>query len=166
MITQKELKELVNYNAKTGVFTWAKGRPGASKGSVCGGINKGNGYACVMILGVAHAAHRLAFLYVNGFMPTGEIDHVNHIKTDNRIENLRSCSRKENSMNRSLFTSNKTGITGVSFYENKSKWYSYIQVNKKSISLGWHSTLFDAAAARIKSNLKYGFHINHGKQPI
>ena len=163
MITQKELKELVNYDLDTGLFTWRFGRVGAKKGATCGSKNKVKGYIEVMLMRKSYLLHRLAFLYIKGFMPVDEIDHINHIKDDNRWCNLRDVKHLDNQKNRSIFKNNKSGITGVSWCKKTEKWYASIQVNRKSLNLGYYDDLDEAIKAREDANKKYGFHINHGK---
>jgi hypothetical protein len=163
MITQKELKEWVSYNPETGDFTAIKKSRGRKEGSICGGINKGNGYVEICVLSNRFLSHRLIFLYMTGMMPDGEVDHLNHIKSDNRWSNLRVVDHANNQRNRPVFKNNKSGTSGVSFSNALKKWYASIQVNYKSINLGYHKELNDAIEARRVAELKYGFHKNHGK---
>ena len=105
-------------------------------------------------------AHRLAWLYVYGCWPD-EIDHINQIRDDNRIANLRSVDRTTNCQNASRQKS-ESGVTGL-VKRYTGKWEARIQVNKKYIYLGIFSTKSEAIAARKAANVKYGFHENHGK---
>jgi len=104
MITVERLKELLNYNETTGAFTW-KVTPKSYRvavGDVAGGVHS-KGYIHIKIDGVTRFAHRLAWLYVFGSLPKQQIDHINRIKTDNRISNLRDVSATENNRNTSRF---------------------------------------------------------------
>jgi hypothetical protein len=163
MITHERLKELVNYDPETGSFTWAFGRPGASKDGRCGSPNKGNGYIEITLDRKSYTAHRLAYHYMTGDAPENEIDHINHVTHDNRWVNLRPVTRKENGRNRSLNKNNKSGCCGVSWMKSAGKWYAGIEVNGIAINLGLYDDLEDAISARHKANNKYGFHKNHGK---
>ncbi len=138
-ITQADVIELLNYDQSTGVFTWKKKRRGVVLGKPLGTSN-GNGYLRITVCGSSCYAHRLAWLYMNGEWPADEIDHINGIKSDNRIANLRSVSGKQNAQN-------KPSATGVSWHKRAGKWQAHICVHKKRSYLG----LFDSFdAARIK----------------
>ncbi len=96
-LTQQRLKEVLHYDSETGIFTWAIDRPmapKAPKGKVAGKVNS-HGYFVICVDGVRHHAHRLAWMYIHGDRPI-EIDHQNHIRTDNRLANLRSTDRSGN----------------------------------------------------------------------
>ncbi|MDA6380520.1 HNH endonuclease signature motif containing protein [Escherichia coli] len=71
----------------------------------------------IMINGKAYPAHRLAWLIVYGTMPDGFIDHINRVRTDNRISNLRLVTHSENMQNRKIQKNNKSGYRGVSWDE-------------------------------------------------
>tara|TARA_R110001632_G_scaffold220720_1_gene350834 strand:+ start:473 stop:976 length:504 start_codon:yes stop_codon:yes gene_type:complete len=163
MITQKELKELVDYDNSTGLFAWRFGRVGAKKGAICGSKNKGSGYVEITLLRKSYLCHRLVFLYTTGSFPLGEVDHINHAKDDNRWCNLRDVHHLDNQKNRKIFKNNKSGTAGVSWHSASKKWQAGIQVNYKSINLGYYDVLDEAIKAREDANIKYGFHINHGK---
>lgn len=94
---QTRLKELLHYDPNTGIFTWRVNRRGrfARKGSVAGTVDF-NGYIAMGVDNRRYYAHRLAWLYVFGYYPPEDTDHINEIKTDNRIVNLRCASRSEN----------------------------------------------------------------------
>jgi len=162
MITQKELKETLHYNPKTGIFTRLFSINQVESGSVAGGIN-GGGYLRVSIKGVRYNCHNLAWLYVYGVQPKYEIDHVNHIKTDNRIENLRDVTHQENNKNQSLNINNKSGFNGVDKHKSSGKWRARIPFNGKEVHLGLFGDLKDAIDCRKAADIKYGYHENHGK---
>lgn len=100
MITQEYLKDILEYDPLTGVFLWKKKIAKCIKiGNRAGFIN-GKGYERISINRTQHQSHRLAWLYVHGTMPEQQIDHINRIKTDNRIANLRDVSPSTNQENR------------------------------------------------------------------
>ena len=164
MITQKQLKEWIEYNPKTGDFKAIKNSRNNTRraGDLCGSCNP-RGYLEITVLSRGYFAHRLAFLYMTGSLPNGDVDHINHIKNDNRWANLRDVRHSSNQKNKPKHSNNKSGFTGVSWCKRSSKWYSSISVNSKSINLGLHEDLNDAVLARKQAEIKYGFHINHGK---
>lgn len=158
MITQEELKNQFHYNPYTGIFIRKKlGKKTGSKNN-CGYIN-------INVNNKTYSAHRLAWLYVHGDWPKN-IDHVNHIRHDNRLVNLRNVTHKENRRNSSLISTNKSGVNGVHWNKNTNKWIACIFMrngeNIESIHLGSHLDKFEAICARMSANNKHGFHKNHG----
>lgn len=163
-LTQTLLKELLHYNPVTGIFTWiSKPNRAILLGSVAGHKETITGYMRIRINKKAYAAHQLAFLYMLG-EHYQQIDHINHIKTDNRWENLRLASTNTNNKNKSLGKNNKTGLYGVYWQINKQSWKSSIRVNKHLIYLGSSKDFFEACCLRKSAEVKHSFHINHGKQ--
>ncbi len=162
MLTQKRLKEVLKYDPRTGVFTNRRSRIGVTAYKVAGSIKK-DGYVCIMIDKKAYTAHRLAWFYMTGEWPKNQIDHINHVRSDNRFSNLREATNEENSRNLKLFSNNRSGFSGVSWNKRHKKWYSKITINKKEKFLGSFDKKEDAIKARIEANKKYGYHENHGK---
>jgi hypothetical protein len=87
--------------------------------------------------------------------PEDQIDHINRIRTDNRISNLREVSHKQNHQNRSKSSHNTSGHSGVSWYKQKSRWRAQITHNQKDIHLGLFTNLEDAIAARKAAEKLY-----------
>jgi len=164
VISQEKLKERLSYNPLTGEFKWNTSPP---RGPCIVGMKAGSpdnhGYLKIMVDSKLYKAHRLAWLYVNGSFPAGDIDHINHKRTDNRIENLRTVERKLNQKNLTKARNNTSGFTGVIFNKKTSKWTAQIQVENKKIYLGSFDDIECAIATRIEANKKYDFHNNHGK---
>ena len=164
MLTQSDLKEKIHYNPETGNFTWRiKINGNTNVGSTAGSTSNSNKYRQIRINGVYYGAHRLAWLYVYGNYPKGQIDHINGVRLDNRIANLRDVSQFENQKNTCLRKNNRTGITGVSWHIKKLKWCANIQGDKKQISIGGFDDFFEACCARKSAEIKYGYHENHGR---
>jgi hypothetical protein len=162
VITQDNLKELMHYDLNTGVFTWKVATNGyIKKGDIAGEVMK-KGYIRICVLKKRYMAHRLAFLYVLGRLPSDQVDHINRVKGDNRWINLRNATSSENSKNKSISSANKTGVTGMEFYSG-GRYQSSIRVNRKLIYLGLFTDKFEAICARKSAEVKYGFHENHGK---
>lgn len=100
----------------------------------------------------------------NGDIPNGmQIDHINHIRNDNRLENLRLVTNAENQMNNSIRSNSKTGIAGVTISKSKPFYIARITHNKKREYLGQFDNLEGAIKARKEAEIKYGFHENHYK---
>lgn len=89
----------------------------------------------------------MAWLWTYGFLPEGEIDHINGDKQDNRVSNLRLASRCENQMNVPITAANTSGIKGVCYNKLAKKWQAYIQANNQRHYLGVFSSKEKAAEA-------------------
>ena len=159
MITISRLNELLSLDSETGVFTWKSKRgSGSNAGDVAGKITK-YGYVSIKIDQVDYFAHRLVWLIEHGSFPSLKIDHINRIKTDNRISNLREATDSQNAQNHiSPQSNNKSGFRGVSPY--KGKWKASITKDGKQIYLGLFDGKLDAASAYIvaKQNVHEFFH--------
>ena len=90
MISQQQLKELLDYDPETGVFTWIKRRRGTRFGHSAG--RDSHGYVYIRILGAEYGAHRLAWLYMTGNPSADQIGHINCIGNDNRWRNLHEAN--------------------------------------------------------------------------
>lgn len=155
MITAERLREILDYDLETGVFTWKKKTcRKVVVGSVAGCQTK-EGYITIRVDGYLMTGHRLAWLYVNGTLPSQGIDHKNRDKADNRICNLRLCTPAENGQNAKLSRANKSGVSGVFFNSKKGKWTAQITVNRKNIVLGAYDSIDEAAASRRAAEVKY-----------
>lgn len=156
-ITQSYLKTRLDYCPEDGTFTW-KDDPENKRqnwnrkfsGTRAGSIKSG-GYRAIWLFGYPWAEHRLAWLYVFGAWPEGDIDHINGNRSDNRIANLRECSRGENLQNTRLRKDNTSGYPGVSFSKSKNRWISRIRVDGKRIWVGTFSDPDSAYNAYLKA---------------
>jgi hypothetical protein len=157
-ITYDEVHKLFNYDPEIGIFTNKIPRgSSAKKGAFAGSLN-GDGYLNIQVNGKIYKVHRLAWLYVFGYFPENQIDHINRIRTDNRIENLREVSQSCNMKNSKIQSNNTSGVRGVYWNKQKKKWKAYIQDQKrKQIFLGYFTSLLEAAQARYEAELKYDY---------
>jgi len=144
-LTAQRLKDLLRYCPDTGEFTAAKARRGLRKVGSAGWVNA-QGYRCVSLDGSTYLAHRLAWLFVNGEWPLDQIDHINGVRSDNRISNLRASSQHQNMQNTSARSDSSTGLKGV-FPVRSGKWAAQIQANKKVHHLGTFASKEEAFAA-------------------
>ena len=110
----------------------------------------------------AYLVHHLVWALLNGDWPVKQIDHIDHDGYNNRADNLREVSHKENGRNRSKKKTNISGFNGVHWAKNSSKWRAEIKVDGKKIHLGVFLNLEDAIKARAEADAQYGFHPNHG----
>jgi len=127
-----------------------------------GNVNK-TGYLRVGVFDVKYWAHRIIWLLVHGEIPKN-IDHINGVRSDNRLDNLRSVTHKENHKNQVIPRSNTSGAMGVSWHKRDKKWYARIKVNGKEKYLGLFSDKNEAIKARKQADIDYGFHENHGRE--
>lgn len=165
MITQDNLKELFKYDKDNGTFTRIKQSGKRGKiGDIAGTLKNDTGYVEIQINRKKYKAHRLAWLYMYGEFPDGDLDHINHKKDDNRIYNLRVVNDFINCRNRPMNKNNKSGIAGVSFHKSVKKWCATITVYYKQIHLGSFNTKAEAVAVRLEAEKIYGFHENHCKK--
>jgi hypothetical protein len=149
MTLEAALREALEYDPSTGVFRWRDGyQHGGAKGKAVAGSKNAAGYTVILLKSKRYFAHRLAWLYVYGALPTSEVDHVNMVKSDNRIANLRLASRAQNAANSKAQKNNKSGFVGVTFHSRYRKYQAGIQVRGKKFFLGYFDTAEDAGAAR------------------
>ena len=155
MISQAQLKEVLEYNHDTGVFTWIKsnGNRRLKAGDVAGTKMK-SGYIRITIKGKMYPAHRLAYLYMTGKFPENFIDHINHIKDDNIWTNLRDATNSQNQANRLKLNNNTSGYKGVCWDKERKKWGAQIMYMNKRIYLGRYTTLQEAAEAYKKKSIE------------
>lgn len=122
------------------------------------------GYLHGALLGHRVLAHRIAWAIHHGAWPCKQIDHINGVRSDNRIENLRDVTWSENQRNVKRKSTNTSGVTGVSWFKELGKWRADICINGKNYYLGSFSSKRDAVSAREEANEKYGYHVNHGRE--
>lgn len=154
LITQDRLKSLLTYNPDTGEFCWRIKRPRCTPGCVAGTPSH-HGYTVIKLDGVSYKAHRLAWLYETGDWPASELDHINRVRDDNRIDNLRLATRFSNCQNRVKPENAHSKHIGVSRSFNGKRWRAYIDFNGGRRALGVFDTETQALKARkdIESQL-------------
>jgi len=127
--------------------------------------NRNNrGYYWISIHRTMYLVHRLAFLYMTGEHPNGEVDHINGDRSDNRWVNLRDCDCAANSRNQGVRKDSTSGVRGVTFSSSAGKWVARISDNGVRKSLGYHTTFESAVLARRKAEAELGYHDNHGRR--
>lgn len=162
-ITQKELKEVLNYNEDTGLFKYIKSSNSKIKiGQIAGTIS--NGYCRIKINGKSYLGHHLVWLYKYSSFPEYpkyQIDHINQNRLDNRLSNLRIVTQSCNQRNAKKRKDNTSGVTGV-IYANKG-WVTRINDKKGKIYLGKFKEFSEAVSARKRAELVLKYSENHGR---
>ena len=159
-LTVEDVRKLFHYD---GEQLWWRERPTKNFDmSKPAGKSEADGYRRIGVSGKLYLAHRLIWVHVHGVWPLHQIDHINHKRNDNRIENLREATNPENGRNKSIPKNNSSGVVGVCWNKPSKKWQAQIRVNGKQIHLGGHLRKEDAIQARKEAERKYGFHPNHG----
>lgn len=145
------LTELLHYDPETGVFTWKVSAGKSAVGKVAGHA-RGSAHAPhyktieIGINGRNYRAHRLAWLWTHGTLPEFEIDHIDGDGTNNRINNLRLATHKQNGENIKLRADNKSGRRGVSFHPASGLWRARVSHHGREVC-SYHKSPDDAALA-------------------
>lgn len=146
MITQERLKELLDYDPETGVFRWRATKAKCIKNGDLAGSTSNHGYIGIFVDGHRRLAHRLAWLYMFGVWPDKQIDHINGIRGDNKIVNLRLATQSENSANGKQRTRN---LKGAHFMKTLKKWRATLTKNYKQVHVGLFASEKEAHEARM-----------------
>lgn len=177
----KLLRKLLEYEPETGLLFWkARGENSQWDGRFAGKeaftTTLKSGYRFGRIYYAGFYAHRVAWAIYYDAWPVFQIDHLNGIRSDNRIENLRSATQSENSKNSAIPSHNTSGVVGVSWDKKAKKWASHIGVytpdyitrsghkrNSRKLHLGYFDTLEDAKRVRKRAEQEHGFQEGHGR---
>lgn len=144
MLTAENARQILDYDAETGEFRNRR------TGKQIGWVDR-YGYRVISVAGCKRFAHRLAWLYVLGEWPSGEIDHINGDPLDNRLANLRLATRSQNLANTKLLPSNTSGFKGVSFSKKLHRWRASICINQQRKHLGFFNSPEAAHAAYVSA---------------
>jgi hypothetical protein len=154
-LTAEYLRERLDYDPETGVFTW-KWHPDMAPnwnarwpGKTAGYNN--NGYRQVDLKNSGYKLHRLAWLHTHGVWPPNEIDHINGKRDDNRLCNLRLATKNENMWNLTERQTNRTGLKGVTWCRREKRFLAQITQFRKHRHLGYFATPEEAHAAYVKA---------------
>lgn len=152
LLTYEDVDALLNYAPLDGTLSWRS--PGHYRrtdkaGRAAGALRK-DGYLQLQIFGKKYLAHRVCWLIGTGVWPSGQIDHKNRVRTDNRLANLRDVPQTNNQHNRGLNTNNTTGVPGVAPHAC-GRFEAYIYVEKTRHYLGLYPDVASAARARAQA---------------
>ena len=149
LLSPEDVRFRLEYNSETGELFWKNSKMPKRNGTLAGGVRK-DGYHVTSIDKVHYLSHRLAWCHFYGEWPNLLIDHINGIKTDNKISNLRLATKQENNFNSTMWKSNKSGHKGVFWSKKRQKWQVQATINYKNIYLGVFDNLDDASKAYKK----------------
>ncbi|UIU26965.1 HNH endonuclease [Escherichia phage vB_EcoS_SA80RD] len=154
------------FEYKDGVLYWKHNRRGG-RGIKIGdsaGSRLQTGYTQIVFEGEHYLRHHIVWLMHGRCIPKGmEIDHIDHDRQNDRIENLRLVTASENSRNKSKPMTNKSGVVGITWHKRDLRWQAHIKIDGKKLYLGYFDNFNDAVKARKEAELLYNFHENHGK---
>ncbi len=148
--SQERIKEVLDYDGETGVFRWRDAMPNNANPRQIAGSKTQEGYIRIQIDGKSYAAHRLAYVYVNGVDTELGIYHINGIRDDNRIANLRPAQLHENHWNRGLMPNNTSGVPGVHYNKGMRKWRAACDIARKHHYLGSFATKDEAVTVLLR----------------
>ena len=155
-LTAERLREVLDYDPETGAFTWKQSKGNQfTKVGMRAGAGHHDGYRNVRVDGKGYQEHRLAWFYVNGTWPPGDLDHVNRDRADNRIANLREACDQLNGQNKGIARNNKSGARGVHWCKTHNQWRAVIRVNWKLKHIGRFDTVEEARAAYMQAAAIY-----------
>lgn len=153
----------LTYNSVTGYFRWAvPPGNGTPVGAIAGSVDSHTGYRKIVLEGTVYKAHRLAWKLYYGKDPVEWLDHINRVRDDNRIVNLREASPAQNTAAGKVRSDNTTGVKGVQLYKGN-RYRVLIQIGKKRVHLGLFDTIEEATAAyQAAAEQQHGEFAEHG----
>lgn len=154
-LTSRRLRELLDYNPKTGVFTCRVRRGGlANPGAIAGEITN-HGYRRITLDGKKYLGSHLAWFWTKGRWPKKQLDHKNGDRLDDRFSNLRQANPSQNGANSRTKKNNAFGLKGVGLDSRSGRFRARIYVNYHDIHLGLHDTAEAAHAAYLTAARKH-----------
>lgn len=149
--TQARLKELFDYDPNTGFVTRKIAVNNRARTGERLARKTTGGYIQVCVDRRLYALHHLIWVWVYGEYPHEQIDHINRVRDDNRLSNLRPVTHAENMRNKATYSNNKSGMPGVMWYPPYSKWIARIGHKGKKKHLGYFDSLAAAKAAYLSA---------------
>lgn len=155
------LRELVHYDPDTGDFTWRNRADRSSQwngryaGKIAGARSLSHNRHSIRVDGRCYYAHRLAWLYMTGVWPSGEIDHHDCNPSNNKWANLRHATSSQNNANTRTPRHNTSGYKGVSWVKTHNLWKAQIAVGRRTIFIGYYRTAEAGHAAYRAAAAEY-----------
>lgn len=165
-LTAERLRELLQYDPETGLFTWRADAYGGFRRSVLiraagstAGCRRADGRSLIRVDGRLYLAYRLAWLYVNGCWPAEHVDHIDGNPSNDAIANLRAVDERTNQQNKRIANRSKQSCRLMGVFSNKrnktSPWRACISVDGKFKQLGVFKTQEEAHAAYLDAKRKH-----------
>lgn len=175
------IRKLLRYEPETGKLYWLIRSPDTFDDGLCSREhkcamwnakfaeketfnfpNRGH-YLQGTLLNKTYKTHRVIWAIYHGAWPIGPLDHINGVRDDNRIGNLREVTQAENNRNMRMPSCNTSGYIGIHLHETGRYWRARISVRGNQKHLGYFPSFEDAFAARKAAEAEYGYHPNHGR---
>lgn len=162
-VDQTLLKEYLSYSPETGELTWIK-KPAKKvyPNSRAGSLVSTTGYRSINFMGRSFREHHVVWCWYYGYWPAKQLDHINQIRSDNRIENLREVTIAENAQNRRKAANTKLNEAGIWYDKRLKQYVAEITQNRKKVYQKRFTDIDEAIKARKAKLLELGFHNNHG----
>lgn len=164
-LVPETIPELLSYDPETGILRWkAKPSRQVSIGDIAGYINQ-DGYVAIKIAGKGYCAHRIAWMLTYGEFPSGYLDHINGVRHDNRIINLRVACPSQNAANGPIRSNNTTGVKGL-VQAKSGNWFGRVVWKRKTYVTRTCRSRDEACLEleRLRESL-HGEFANHGAYP-
>lgn len=174
-LTYEQVESLLVYEPETGKLFWRPRPLGLFKTkrhcNVWNALYAGKeaftscdnvGYRQGSLFKIKFRAHRVCWILAHGEWPKYEIDHIDGVKTNNSIRNLRDVPRSQNMKNKVVSRNNTSGLSGVTWDKKANNWVATIGINRSRKHIGSFKSRDDAVSARKAANLVYGFSERHG----
>lgn len=165
-LTQELVNKVLKYDPISGTLIWISNLHSkrAIPNSRAGSLVTSTGYRSITLFGTKYPEHHLIWFIYYGVWPTGQIDHINQKRDDNRIANLRDVSKADNAKNRSRNPHSKLGEHGIWYNMRTDRYVAEITVNGKKVYQKSFADLDEAIRERKLKSIELGFHENHGNQ--
>ncbi len=156
-MTYEEAHALFVYDPDTGLLTNRVSRRYGQieAGTEAGSLDVQRGYRTVHAVGKLRKTHRVVWLMAHGAWPDGQIDHINGIKDDNRLCNLRDVVQSLNQRNVTSRADNTSKVAGVNWF--RANWVARITTDERRMFLGAFDDWFEAVCARKSAEVEHGY---------
>lgn len=150
-LTHDALKHMLDFDPAVGIFVWKNPQSNVVKVGEIAGVIAANGRRYINVGGEKHMAHRLAWFYIHGEWPAGDVKNANGNYDDCREENLVHQTRQETATNRRVNAASKSGHAGITWDSRRNKWQVHITQDYKQVALGYFADLNVAVAVRVEA---------------
>lgn len=163
-LTIEMLEKVLKYDALTGHLTWLS--KSCNKriviGSRAGSLHKASGYRHITVFGTTYGEHIICYFMHHRKWPEGQVDHDDHVRDNNRANNLKDVTFLANMRNRKAVEKTITGHQGVWYCKRRQRYVAEITMNRKKVWQRTFTSASEAATVRAEKLIELGFHENHG----